>query len=69
MVQGGGWGGLLLINEDYFFNLNISLVAGTFPGTFVECVLLLLQAGFDPHPHMRAPGLPASLTSIPGGKP
>ncbi|XP_011608041.1 transducin-like enhancer protein 3 isoform X3 [Takifugu rubripes] len=26
-------------------------------------------AGFDPHPHMRAPGLPASLTSIPGGKP
>ncbi|XP_041866337.1 transducin-like enhancer protein 3-B isoform X1 [Melanotaenia boesemani] len=24
-------------------------------------------AGFDPHPHMRAPGLPASLTS--GGKP
>uniref|UniRef100_A0A673YAE6 TLE family member 3, transcriptional corepressor a n=1 Tax=Salmo trutta TaxID=8032 RepID=A0A673YAE6_SALTR len=24
--------------------------------------------GFDPHPHMR-PGLPASLTSIPGGKP
>uniref|UniRef100_A0A8C2JTJ5 TLE family member 3, transcriptional corepressor b n=1 Tax=Cyprinus carpio TaxID=7962 RepID=A0A8C2JTJ5_CYPCA len=27
------------------------------------------MAGFDPHPHMRAPGLPASLTSIPGGKP
>ncbi|XP_024862445.1 transducin-like enhancer protein 3-B [Kryptolebias marmoratus] len=26
-------------------------------------------AGFDPHPHMRAPGLPASLTSISGGKP
>uniref|UniRef100_A0A8C6UZG0 TLE family member 3, transcriptional corepressor n=1 Tax=Neogobius melanostomus TaxID=47308 RepID=A0A8C6UZG0_9GOBI len=25
--------------------------------------------GFDPHPHMRAPGLPASLTSISGGKP
>ncbi|XP_031704256.1 transducin-like enhancer protein 3-B isoform X2 [Anarrhichthys ocellatus] len=25
-------------------------------------------AGFDPHPHMR-PGLPASLTSISGGKP
>uniref|UniRef100_A0A673BMY6 Transducin-like enhancer protein 3-B n=1 Tax=Sphaeramia orbicularis TaxID=375764 RepID=A0A673BMY6_9TELE len=24
---------------------------------------------FDPHPHMRAPGLPASLTSISGGKP
>lgn len=27
-----------------------------------------LQA-FDPHTHMRAPGLPASLTSISGGKP
>uniref|UniRef100_A0AAY4DTG5 Groucho/TLE N-terminal Q-rich domain-containing protein n=1 Tax=Denticeps clupeoides TaxID=299321 RepID=A0AAY4DTG5_9TELE len=26
------------------------------------------MAGFD-HPHMRAPGLPASLTSISGGKP
>uniref|UniRef100_A0A8C8E3N6 TLE family member 3, transcriptional corepressor n=1 Tax=Oryzias sinensis TaxID=183150 RepID=A0A8C8E3N6_9TELE len=26
-------------------------------------------AGFDPHPHMRAPGLPAGLTSISGGKP
>uniref|UniRef100_A0A7N8XKH7 TLE family member 3, transcriptional corepressor a n=1 Tax=Mastacembelus armatus TaxID=205130 RepID=A0A7N8XKH7_9TELE len=25
--------------------------------------------GFDPHTHMRAPGLPASLTSISGGKP
>ncbi|KAK7912560.1 hypothetical protein WMY93_012771 [Mugilogobius chulae] len=25
--------------------------------------------GFEPHPHMRAPGLPASLTSISGGKP
>uniref|UniRef100_A0A8B9LKW8 Protein groucho-1 n=1 Tax=Astyanax mexicanus TaxID=7994 RepID=A0A8B9LKW8_ASTMX len=25
--------------------------------------------GFDPHPHMRAPGLPTSLTSISGGKP
>ncbi|KAJ8344428.1 hypothetical protein SKAU_G00317570 [Synaphobranchus kaupii] len=27
------------------------------------------MAGFDPHPHMRAPGLPTSLTSISGGKP
>ncbi|KAM4592995.1 transducin-like enhancer protein 3-B isoform 1-T2 [Odontesthes bonariensis] len=26
-------------------------------------------AGFDPHPHMRASGLSASLTSISGGKP
>ncbi|KAM4765777.1 transducin-like enhancer protein 3 isoform 6-T7 [Cyanocitta cristata] len=25
--------------------------------------------GFDPHPAMRAPGLPSSLASIPGGKP
>uniref|UniRef100_A0A4W4F136 Groucho/TLE N-terminal Q-rich domain-containing protein n=1 Tax=Electrophorus electricus TaxID=8005 RepID=A0A4W4F136_ELEEL len=25
--------------------------------------------GFDPHSHMRPPGLPASLTSISGGKP
>ncbi|NWU95494.1 TLE3 protein, partial [Upupa epops] len=25
--------------------------------------------GFDPHPPMRAPGLPSSLASIPGGKP
>uniref|UniRef100_A0A8C3AJ59 TLE family member 3, transcriptional corepressor n=1 Tax=Cyclopterus lumpus TaxID=8103 RepID=A0A8C3AJ59_CYCLU len=25
--------------------------------------------GFDPHTHMRAPGLPTSLTSISGGKP
>ncbi|XP_019359456.1 PREDICTED: transducin-like enhancer protein 3 isoform X9 [Gavialis gangeticus] len=25
--------------------------------------------GFDPHPPMRAPGLPTSLSSIPGGKP
>uniref|UniRef100_A0AAR2JPH2 TLE family member 3, transcriptional corepressor b n=1 Tax=Pygocentrus nattereri TaxID=42514 RepID=A0AAR2JPH2_PYGNA len=29
----------------------------------------LLPPGFDPHPHMRAPGLPTSLTSISGGKP
>ncbi|XP_035483728.1 transducin-like enhancer protein 3-B isoform X1 [Scophthalmus maximus] len=26
-------------------------------------------AGFDPHSHLRAPGLPSSLTSISGGKP
>ncbi|XP_035884560.1 transducin-like enhancer protein 3 isoform X12 [Phyllostomus discolor] len=30
---------------------------------------LALQVGFDPHPPMRAAGLPSSLTSIPGGKP
>ncbi|XP_029814626.1 protein groucho [Manacus vitellinus] len=27
------------------------------------------HVGFDPHPPMRAPGLPSSLASIPGGKP
>ncbi|XP_067827421.1 transducin-like enhancer protein 3-A isoform X17 [Heptranchias perlo] len=27
------------------------------------------MVGFDPHPHMRTPGLSASLASIPGGKP
>ncbi|XP_059495307.1 transducin-like enhancer protein 3-A isoform X11 [Stegostoma tigrinum] len=27
------------------------------------------MVSFDPHSHMRAPGLPASLASIPGGKP
>uniref|UniRef100_A0A3Q2QUB0 TLE family member 3, transcriptional corepressor n=1 Tax=Fundulus heteroclitus TaxID=8078 RepID=A0A3Q2QUB0_FUNHE len=31
--------------------------------------IVSIAAGFDPHPHMRAPGLPASLTSISGGKP
>uniref|UniRef100_A0A3Q1JAN6 Groucho/TLE N-terminal Q-rich domain-containing protein n=1 Tax=Anabas testudineus TaxID=64144 RepID=A0A3Q1JAN6_ANATE len=31
--------------------------------------IVTIAAGFDPHPHMRAPGLPASLTSISGGKP
>lgn len=35
----------------------------------MDCLLaFFFQAGFD-HPHMRAPGLPASLTSISGGKP
>uniref|UniRef100_A0A672J793 Transducin-like enhancer protein 1 n=1 Tax=Salarias fasciatus TaxID=181472 RepID=A0A672J793_SALFA len=29
----------------------------------------LLKVGFDPHPHMRVPGMPPSLTGIPGGKP
>lgn len=32
-------------------------------------LLLSLQVGFDPHPPMRATGLPSSLASIPGGKP
>uniref|UniRef100_A0A3P9C3D9 TLE family member 3, transcriptional corepressor n=1 Tax=Maylandia zebra TaxID=106582 RepID=A0A3P9C3D9_9CICH len=31
--------------------------------------IVTIPAGFDPHPHMRASGLPASLTSISGGKP
>lgn len=34
----------------------------------MSCLLAFFKAGFD-HPHMRAPGLPASLTSISGGKP
>ncbi|NXA85996.1 TLE3 protein, partial [Melanocharis versteri] len=33
------------------------------------CLCLSRQVGFDPHPPMRAPGLPSSLASIPGGKP
>uniref|UniRef100_A0AAQ4NYH7 TLE family member 4, transcriptional corepressor n=1 Tax=Gasterosteus aculeatus aculeatus TaxID=481459 RepID=A0AAQ4NYH7_GASAC len=28
-----------------------------------------MGVGFDPHPHMRVPGMPPSLTGIPGGKP
>ncbi|GCB73977.1 hypothetical protein scyTo_0003061 [Scyliorhinus torazame] len=27
------------------------------------------MVGFDPHPHMRVPGMPPNLTGIPGGKP
>uniref|UniRef100_A0A8C4RIS5 TLE family member 1, transcriptional corepressor n=1 Tax=Erpetoichthys calabaricus TaxID=27687 RepID=A0A8C4RIS5_ERPCA len=27
------------------------------------------MVGFDPHPHMRVPGIPPSLAGIPGGKP
>ncbi|NWW35624.1 TLE3B protein, partial [Panurus biarmicus] len=33
------------------------------------CLCVSWQVGFDPHPPMRAPGLPSSLASIPGGKP
>ncbi|NWV41714.1 TLE3 protein, partial [Grantiella picta] len=33
------------------------------------CPHVSWQVGFDPHPPMRAPGLPSSLASIPGGKP
>uniref|UniRef100_A0A668AXD9 Transducin-like enhancer protein 1 n=1 Tax=Myripristis murdjan TaxID=586833 RepID=A0A668AXD9_9TELE len=29
----------------------------------------MVSVGFDPHPHMRVPGMPPSLTGIPGGKP
>uniref|UniRef100_A0A673YKN5 Transducin-like enhancer protein 1 n=1 Tax=Salmo trutta TaxID=8032 RepID=A0A673YKN5_SALTR len=29
----------------------------------------MVGAGFDPHPHMRVPGMPPSLSGIPGGKP
>ncbi|XP_032809329.1 transducin-like enhancer protein 4 isoform X3 [Petromyzon marinus] len=27
------------------------------------------MVGFDPHPHMRAPGIPPSLAAVPSGKP
>uniref|UniRef100_A0A8C8FK33 Groucho/TLE N-terminal Q-rich domain-containing protein n=1 Tax=Oncorhynchus tshawytscha TaxID=74940 RepID=A0A8C8FK33_ONCTS len=29
----------------------------------------MVGVGFDPHPHMRVPGMPPSLSGIPGGKP
>lgn len=35
----------------------------------IKCVCSLFKVGFDPHPHMRVPGMPPSLTGIPGGKP
>lgn len=35
----------------------------------IKCLYSLLKVGFDPHPHMRVPGMPPSLTGIPGGKP
>uniref|UniRef100_A0A8C8DJJ3 TLE family member 3, transcriptional corepressor a n=1 Tax=Oryzias sinensis TaxID=183150 RepID=A0A8C8DJJ3_9TELE len=42
-------------------------ILGKPPG--MEALGLYHSVGFDPHTHMRAPGLPASLTSISGGKP
>lgn len=48
----------------------LKMLASAFTDLQINLVLFLfVQAGFDPHPHMRAPGLPASLTSISGGKP
>lgn len=35
----------------------------------IQSLCLLFKVGFDPHPHMRVPGMPPSLTGIPGGKP
>uniref|UniRef100_A0A8C5I5K7 Transducin-like enhancer protein 3-B n=1 Tax=Gouania willdenowi TaxID=441366 RepID=A0A8C5I5K7_GOUWI len=52
--------------------MNGSLTSpGVYPGLISPqmSVAAAAVAGFDPHPHMRAPGLPASLTSISGGKP
>lgn len=36
---------------------------------YSENMLFLVKVAFDPHPHMRVPGMPPSLTGIPGGKP
>lgn len=65
-----GSSGCLQLKWSIVFNLNISLVLCVLTGYWLSnsSLFLLLQAGFD-HPHMRAPGLPASLTSISGGKP
>uniref|UniRef100_A0A8C9ZVH0 TLE family member 3, transcriptional corepressor n=1 Tax=Sander lucioperca TaxID=283035 RepID=A0A8C9ZVH0_SANLU len=52
--------------------MNGSLTSpGVYPGLISPqmSAAAAAAAGFDPHPHMRAPGLPASLTSISGGKP
>lgn len=38
------------------------------PG-LIKCLFPVQKVGFDPHPHMRVPGMPPSLTGIPGGKP
>lgn len=38
------------------------------PG-LIKCLFSVQKVGFDPHPHMRVPGMPPSLTGIPGGKP
>lgn len=35
----------------------------------IKSLRSFLKVGFDPHPHMRVPGMPPSLTGIPGGKP
>lgn len=35
----------------------------------IKCLFSVPKVGFDPHPHMRVPGMPPSLTGIPGGKP
>uniref|UniRef100_UPI00358E4127 transducin-like enhancer protein 3 isoform X6 n=1 Tax=Myxine glutinosa TaxID=7769 RepID=UPI00358E4127 len=43
----------------------MSVVAAAAAATYGRSPMV----GFDPHPHMRAPGIPASLASIPGGKP
>ncbi|XP_059917587.1 LOW QUALITY PROTEIN: transducin-like enhancer protein 3-A [Gadus macrocephalus] len=40
-----------------------------FAGLLCRGVFCVSLQGFDPHTHMRAPGLPASLASIAGGKP
>ncbi len=48
-------------NDRYLFSFVFSLILG---------FLLLFQVGYEsPHPHMRVPGLPASLQTAASGKP
>ena len=37
--------------------------------TVKPCPCVMWQVGFDPHHHIRVPGLPPNLSGIPGGKP
>uniref|UniRef100_A0A3P8V5P6 Transducin-like enhancer protein 1 n=1 Tax=Cynoglossus semilaevis TaxID=244447 RepID=A0A3P8V5P6_CYNSE len=53
-------------------NGELAGAAGTSPAPPPAAVAAYSRSpmvGFDPHPHMRVPGIPPSLTGIPGGKP
>uniref|UniRef100_A0A8C2HR94 TLE family member 3, transcriptional corepressor b n=1 Tax=Cyprinus carpio TaxID=7962 RepID=A0A8C2HR94_CYPCA len=59
-----------LTNPGVYPGLHISpQMSAAAAAAYGRSPMVRLPAGFDPHPHMRAPGLPTSLTSIPGGKP